>query len=72
MLNIRQRDSGLCTCACSREESKPGGAGGGGGHSLQSCEKSLEGGKWKVGEEGLVTMAGAELMPLDTTEDAGT
>lgn len=44
----------------------------GGGHSLQSCEKSLEGGKWKVGEEGLVTMAGAELMPLDTTEDAGT
>lgn len=54
---------------------KPGGAGrrrGGGGHSLQSCEKSLVGGKWKVGEEGLVTMAGAELMPLDTTEDAGT
>lgn len=45
---------------------------GRGGHSLQSCEKSLEGGKWKVGEEGLVTMAGAELMPLDTTEDAGT
>lgn len=54
---------------------KPGGAGRSGeegGHSLQSCEKSLVGGKWKVGEEGLVTMAGAELMPLDTTEDAGT
>lgn len=51
---------------------KPGGAGRRGGHSLQSCEKSLVGGKWKVGEEGLVTMAGAELMPLDTTEDAGT
>ena len=26
----------------------------------------------KVGEAGLVTTAGAELMPLDTTEDAGT
>lgn len=71
MLNIRQRHSRLCTYACSREESKQGEAGEG-GHSLQSCEKSLEGGKWKVGEEGLVTMAGAELMPLDTTEDAGT
>lgn len=58
------------TSACSREERKQGEAGR--GHSLQSCEKSLVGGKWKVGEEGLVTMAGAELMPLDTTEDAGT
>lgn len=46
--------------------------GGGGGHSLQSCEKSLVRGKVKVGEAGLVTTAGAELMPLDTTEDAGT
>lgn len=26
----------------------------------------------KVGEAGLVPTAGAELMPLDTTEDAGT
>lgn len=26
----------------------------------------------KVGEAGLATTAGAELMPLDTTEDAGT
>lgn len=26
----------------------------------------------KVGEAGLVTTAGAEFMPLDTTEDAGT
>lgn len=42
------------------------------GHSLQSCEKSLVRGKVKVGEAGLVTTAGAELMPLDTTEDAGT
>lgn len=41
-------------------------------HSLQSCEKSLVRGKVKVGEAGLVTMAGAELMPLDTTEEAGT
>lgn len=39
------------------------------GHSLQSCEKSLERGKVKVGEE---PTAGAELMLLDTTEDAGT
>lgn len=46
--------------------------GGGGGHSLQSCEKSLVRGKVKVGEAGLATTAGAELMPLDTTEDAGT
>lgn len=45
---------------------------GRGGHSLQSCEKSLVRGKVKVGEAGLVTTAGAELMPLDTTEDAGT
>lgn len=48
------------------------GKGGGWGHSLQSCEKSLLRGKVKVGETGLVTTAGAELMPLDTTEDAGT
>lgn len=41
-------------------------------HSLQSCEKSLVRGKVKVGEAGLVTTAGAKLMPLDTTEDAGT
>lgn len=51
---------------------------GGRGHSLQSCEKSLVRGKVKVGEAGLsvaaaaATTAGAELMPLDTTEDAGT
>lgn len=48
---------------------------GGGGHSLQSCEKSLVRGKVKVGEAGLsaaAAAAGAELMPLDTTEDAGT
>lgn len=70
VLNMGQRDSRLCTGACRRGERRQGGAGG--GHSLQSCEKSLVGGKWKVGEEGLVTMAGAELMPLDTTEDAGT
>lgn len=43
-----------------------------GGNSLQSCEKSLVRGKVKVGEAGLVPTAGAELMPLDTTEDAGT
>lgn len=45
------------------------------GHSLQSCEKSLVRGKVKVGEAGLsaaAAAAGAELMPLDTTEDAGT
>ena len=42
------------------------------GHSLQSCEKSLVRGKVKVGEAGLVPTVGAELMPLDTTEDAGT
>jgi len=42
------------------------------GHSLQSCEKSLVRGKVKVGEAGPVTTAGAEFMPLDTTEDAGT
>lgn len=29
-------------------------------------------GKVKVGEAGLATTAGAELIPLDTTEDAGT
>lgn len=49
--------------------------GGGLGHSLQSCEKSLVRGKVKVGEAGLPVVAaaaGAELMPLDTTEDAGT
>lgn len=45
---------------------------GGGGNSLQSCEKSLVRGKVKVGEAGLVTTGGAELMPLDTTEEAGT
>lgn len=39
---------------------------------LQSCEKSLVRGKVKVGEAGLVPTGGAELMPLDTTEDAGT
>lgn len=62
----------VCTYACSREQDKARRSREEGGHSLQSCEKSLVGGKWKVGEEGLVTMAGAELMPLDTTEDAGT
>lgn len=69
---MRQTDARYCTYACSREQDEAGGSGEEGGHSLQSCEKSLVGGKWKVGEEGLVTMAGAELMPLDTTEDAGT
>lgn len=49
-----------------------GGGGSRRGHSLQSCEKSLVGGEVKVGETGLVTVAGAKLMPLDTTEDAGT
>lgn len=48
------------------------GSEGGGGHSLQSYEKSLVRGKVKVGEAELATTAGAELMPLDTTEDAGT
>lgn len=42
------------------------------GHSLQSYEKSLVRGKVKVGEAEPATTAGAELMPLDTTEDAGT
>lgn len=60
------------SAACSGEEGGEGRRGGGGGHSLQSCEKSLVRGKVKVGEAGLVTTAGAELMPLDTTEDAGT
>lgn len=75
MCSISDKGSNVCTYACSREQDKARRSREeeeGGGHSLQSCEKSLVGGKWKVGEEGLVTMAGAELMPLDTTEDAGT
>lgn len=64
------QDSVLLNAVGSRESGEK--QAGREGHSLQSCEKSLVGGKWKVGEEGLVTMAGAELMPLDTTEDAGT
>ena len=55
-----------------REAGREGGKEGRRGHSLQSCEKSLVRGKVNVGEAGLVTTAGAELMPLDTTEDAGT
>lgn len=71
MCSISDNGTEFSVLACSREEKQQGEAGRR-EHSLQSCEKSLVGGKWKVGEEGLVTMAGAELMPLDTTEDAGT
>ena len=40
--------------------------------SLQSWEKSRLRGKVKVGDAGLVATAGADLSPLDTTEEAGT
>lgn len=59
-------------CMKEKEEKKKGRKVGRKKHSLQSCEKSLVGGKWKVEEVGLVTMTGAEVIPLDTTEDAGT
>lgn len=62
---LQSQERRCFSAACSGEEK-------GRGNSLQSCEKSLVRGKVKVGEAGLVATVGAELMPLDTTEDAGT